>query len=89
MIDRRVGELGQPVQVLDELALGVGLEEDRFEPELARPAADLLLQLAQREAAVDLRVAALEDVEVDPVQDGDAVAGGGHPIQLLHGGRGP
>ena len=44
-----------------------------------RPAADPLLQLAQREAAVDLRVAAVEDVEVDAVQDGDAVAGGGHP----------
>ena len=39
--DARVGELGQPVQVLDELALGVGLEEDRLELELAGPALDL------------------------------------------------
>ena len=37
--ERRVGELGQPVQVLDELALGVGLEEDRLQAQLARPAA--------------------------------------------------
>ncbi len=77
--DRRVGEVGQAVQVLDELALVVGLEEDRFEPELVRPVGDPLLQLAQREAAVDLRVATVEDVEVDAVEDGDAVAGGGHP----------
>ena len=74
--DDGVGEVGQPVQVLDELALGVGLEEDRLEAELAGEAADPPLQLVEREAAVDRGVAALEDVEVDAVQDGDAVVGG-------------
>ena len=86
-----VGQLGQAVQVLDELALGVGLEEDRLEPQLARPAADLPLQLVEREAAVDRGVAALEDVEVDAVQDGDAVVGALRLIasELLHGGADP
>ena len=74
----RVAQVGQPVQVLDELALGVGLEEGRLEVQLVRPGADLPLQLVEREAAVDLGVATVEDVEVDPVQDGDAVVGARH-----------
>src|SRR5262249_12115781 len=45
--DGRVGELGHAVQVFAVLALGVGLEEDRFEAELARPGGDLRLQLEQ------------------------------------------
>jgi shikimate kinase/3-dehydroquinate synthase len=62
------------VVAADERALGVGLEEDRFEAQPVRPLADLLLQLRQREPSVDLRVAAIEDVEVNPVQPADPVA---------------
>ncbi len=41
-----VGDVGKPVQVLDELTLVVGLEEDRFQPPLPCPVGDPLLQLA-------------------------------------------
>ena len=61
------------MQLLDELALVVGLEEARLEPQLVRELGDLALELRQREAAVELRRAPLERVEVDAVQDGDAV----------------
>jgi hypothetical protein len=72
-----VGEVARPVQVIDELALVVGLEEERFEARLVCPALDLVFELRQRVAAVEGGVAALEDVEVDPMQDGNPIAGGG------------
>ena len=50
-----------------------------------RVALDLHLELVQRHAAVVLRVAPVEDVEVDAVQDLDAVP----HRQLLHGGPDP
>ena len=37
--------LGQPMQVLDELALRVGLKEGRLEVQLPREALDLNLEL--------------------------------------------
>ena len=40
--ERRVGQLGRAVQVLDELALGVGLEEDRFEVRARAPSRSIL-----------------------------------------------
>ena len=40
-----VGVVGGAVQLLDELALEVGLEEARLEPELVRELADLALEL--------------------------------------------
>ena len=42
---RRVGDLGQPVQALDEVALVVGLKERDLEVELAAEALDLRLEL--------------------------------------------
>src|SRR5215207_4648400 len=74
--DHGVGELRQPVQVLDELALVVGLELPGLEVELPRPAPDLLLELGEGEAAVVLGITATEDVQVCAVHDLDAVVGG-------------
>src|SRR5262249_19702225 len=71
----RVAEAGEPVRVLDKLPLAVGLEEGRLEPELPRPAPDPALEVVERDAAVDIGVAAVEDIEVHPVQDGNAVVG--------------
>src|SRR5207244_13015893 len=67
------GDLGEAVQVLDVLALVVGLEERRLEPELARPALDPDLELGEAEAPVVLGRAAVQRVEVDPVHDLDPV----------------
>ena len=63
------------VQVLDERALEVRLEEPRLEAQLVREAADLLLQAVQRQLAVVRRIAAPELVEVHAVKHLDAVAG--------------
>ena len=71
------------MQLLDELALVVGLEEPRVEPELAGVAVDRLLELQERHAAVVRRVAAADLVEVDAVHDVDAVVGGGHVASTL------
>jgi len=76
--DRAVGEVAQAVQLLDELALVVGLKEARVELELAGERVDRLLELQERHAAVVLRVAPPDLVEVDAVHDVDAVARGGH-----------
>src|SRR5689334_2727472 len=73
--DDGVREAVEAVEVLDELALGVGLEEAHLEPEVARVALDLLLQAVVGQLAVDGRRTAAELVEVDPVHDLDAVAG--------------
>src|SRR5450755_1016506 len=70
----RVRQPLDPVQMLDEVALVVGLEETRLESELVRVGGDPELELGQREAAVEGRVAAPELVEVDPMHDLDAVA---------------
>ena len=76
--DDAVGEVAHAVQLLDELALVVGLEEARVEVELVREGVDRLLELEERHAAVVLGIAATDLVEVDPVHDVDAVAGVGH-----------
>src|ERR1044072_569809 len=73
-----VGQSGRVVQTFHVLALGVGLEEARLEPELRRPVADPYLELDQREGAVVLGVALAEHVEVDTVQDLDPVAHADH-----------
>ena len=53
-----VGVVGGAVQLVDVLALVVGLEEAHLEAELARVLRDLALELGQREVAVDLLGAA-------------------------------
>ena len=72
--DDAVGEALDAVQVLDELALVVGLKEPRLQIELAREGADLLLELIEGQRAVVRGRAPPEHVEVDAVQDVDAVA---------------
>ena len=74
MSEQRVGELGRLVQALDELALGVGLEEADLEAELTRPVPDPHLELDQRQRSVVLGIALAEHVEVHAVQHLDAVA---------------
>ena len=49
-----VGVVGARVQLLDELALVVGLEEAGLEPELARELRDPALEQGERQAAVEL-----------------------------------
>src|SRR5689334_14500026 len=66
------------MQVLHELALGVGLKEARLQVELAGETLDLNLELGQGEVAVDVLVAPAEHVEVDAVQDLDPVPGAHH-----------
>ena len=51
--DDAVGDPVEAVQVLDERALEVRLEEARLEAQLVREAADLLLQAVERQLAVD------------------------------------
>src|SRR5205807_7725026 len=62
------------LQPLHELALVVGLEEARLQAQLAPELGDAALQLDVREVPVDLRIAAPQLAEVDPVHDLDAVA---------------
>ena len=84
MIRAAVGELGQPVQVLDELALVVGLEKEPSSPSSPAQPPICISSSIQREAAVDGAVAALEDVEVDPVQDRDSILCPTHEKAALH-----
>jgi hypothetical protein len=65
------------VQAFDQLALGIGLKAAHAQPERGGVALDALLQLGQREGPVQRGIALAEHVEVDPVQDLDAV-GVGH-----------
>src|SRR4051794_17312612 len=67
------------MQVLDELALVVGLEEPHLQVELAGELADAHLELVEGQAAVVLGGPAAEHVEVDAVHDLDAVF---HPATL-------
>src|SRR3954467_2288727 len=69
----RVAEALKPVQVLDELALGIGLEEAHVEAEVAREALDAHLELGVGQRAVVLARSAAELVAVDAVHDLDAV----------------
>ncbi len=68
-----VGVVARLVELLDVLALEVGLEEAHLEPELAGEAPDLLLEPREGQPAVVLGRPAVERVEVDAVHDGDAV----------------
>src|SRR3954449_12564703 len=68
-----VGVVGRLVELLDELALVVALEEVAREVELAAELRDPLLELGEGEPAVVLGGPAVERPEVDAVQDGHAV----------------
>jgi hypothetical protein len=63
----------QSVQVVHELALGVGLEEAQRKPQLVCVLADTQLQLGQRQRAVVHLRATTKHVHVDPVHDLDSV----------------
>ena len=62
------------MQVLDELALVVGVEEPRRQAEVSRLLGDAQLELGQGEAAVEGRIASPELIEIYPVHDFDSVA---------------
>ena len=72
---RRVGELRETMQVLDELRLAVGVKEARLQAELVSVTVDPALELVQRQVAVVLARAPAEHVQVDAVQDRDPVVG--------------
>ena len=75
----------QPVWVLDEVALVVGLEEPRDEPELGRLGGDPLLELGVAERTVERRIAPAQLIEVDAVHHLDPVVkhGLGHRASSL------
>jgi hypothetical protein len=62
------------VAPVDELPLVVRLPAADTESELSAPLVDPRLELVERQAAVQLRVAAPDDVEVDAVEDVDVHA---------------
>src|SRR5262245_19317867 len=64
------------MQLLNVFALVVGLEAARLEAQLLGPGLDPAFQLLQGEVPVEQGVPATELVEVDAVQDGDALRGG-------------
>src|SRR5205085_12634985 len=64
----------ETMQLLDELALVVGLEELDGEVQLRTPVGDLGLELHQRQRPVVTGRTAAELVEVHAVHDGDAVS---------------
>src|SRR4051812_45918334 len=68
-----VGVIAGAVELLDELALEVGLEEPRLEAQRLGELRDLPLELGEREVAVDLGRPPLEHVEVHPVHHGHPV----------------
>src|SRR4051794_29565581 len=72
--DRGVADLRQAMEVLDEIALGVRLEERGLEIKLTGEALDLNLELREREVAVDVVIAAAEHVEIDAMHHLDSVA---------------
>src|SRR5207302_10345255 len=67
--DHSVGVVVGVVTPLDELSLVVRLAALHRELELAAPLVDATLELGDREAAVERRVPAPDDVEVDAVED--------------------
>ena len=73
--DHAVGPVERVVAELDVLALAVRLAAADGVAELAGPRVDALLELVQRKAAVDRRVAPVEDVEVHAVEDVHAHGG--------------
>src|SRR5205823_5950179 len=58
----------------DEKAFHVGVAAVGDQLQLTRPFVDAALEQVQGQAAVEIRVAPVEDVEVDPVEDGHAHA---------------
>jgi len=61
----------RPIESVDEDALVVALEEVDVEPALAGGRAARRLDVRQRPAPVELRLAGAEEVEVRPVEDED------------------
>ena len=75
----RIGPACERVQPLHEHALVIGVKEASLEPQLARMAFYLALELRQRERAIEQRIAPAELVEVYAVHDLDAIAAAVHP----------
>src|SRR5947209_7293299 len=67
--DDRVDGVVRVVAPLDELALAVRLAALDGQLEVAGPVVHPALELRDRQAAVELRVTAAEEVEVDAVED--------------------
>src|SRR5438093_3253029 len=67
--DERVDVVHGLVTPVDVFALAVGLAAAHTEAELARPRVDARLELLDRLAAVELRIAAADDVQVHAVED--------------------
>jgi hypothetical protein len=74
---RTVGNVVESVQAFDVLGLAVGLKDAHGEPELSSEAPNLLLELGEGEIAVVLAGATTEHVEVDAVENLDAIVGPG------------
>ena len=86
-IDRGVGEGGRidddsgralaaAMNPFDDLVLAIALMELDLEPELGPDAPAIRLDIGQRLAAVNLRLAFSQEVEIGTVQDGDDRAQG-------------
>src|SRR5439155_21030399 len=60
-----------PVQSIDQGAFVVRLEEVDLEPELAGSSRDFGMDVIERVAAVDLRLARAEEVQVRALEDED------------------
>ena len=69
-IDERAGGVIHVlVEQVDERAFVVRLEHDQLDLELAREHLQLLVDLGERHRAVDVRLAAAEEIKVGAVQD--------------------
>src|SRR5439155_14649064 len=73
--DDAVGPVERVVAPLDVFALVVRLPAAYVAAELGGPLVDPRLEVAERDAAVELRVAPPEHVEIDPVEHDDLHAG--------------
>jgi hypothetical protein len=67
--DRAIGAVDVLVQLVDERTLVIGREDDQLDPKLLCQLLQLGLDFRQRCRAVDVRLAASEQVEVGSVQD--------------------
>ena len=75
--------LARLVDPVDQLVFAVALAELDRQTELGCGAAAERLDVGERLAAVDLRLALAEQVEVRPVENGDGAAHGKQALQAL------
>ena len=76
------GALAGAVNPVDDLVFAIALMELDREPELLADAPAVRLDVGERLAAVDLRLALAEQVEIGSVQDNDDRVHGGSPLNM-------